>query len=33
MKMHEHDAGHMTKLAATPIIFSTSGLISSKLGM
>ena len=42
MKINEHDAGHMTKMAATPIygknpskiFFSgTGGLISSKLGM
>ena len=41
MKIHEHDAGHMTKMTATPIygknpskIFSgTSGPISTKLGM
>ena len=41
MKIHEHDAGHMTKMAATPLygkntskIFSeTGGPISMKLGM
>ena len=42
MKIHEHDAGHMTKVAATLIygknpskIFSldTGGPISTKLGM
>ena len=42
MKIHEHDAGHMTKMAATPIfgknpskiVFSgTCGPISTKLGM
>ena len=42
MKIHEHDAGHMTKMAATPlygkntskIFFSeTGGPISTKLGM
>ena len=42
MKINEHDAGHMTKMAATPtygknpskIIFSgTGGPISTKLGM
>ena len=41
MKIHEHDAGHMTKMATMPIygknpskIFSgTGGLISMKLGM
>ena len=41
MKIHEHDAGHMTKMAATPIygknpskIFSwTDCQISTKLGM
>ena len=42
MKIYEHDAGHMTKMAATPlyvkntskIFFSETGkLISTKLGM
>ena len=41
MKINEHDAGHMTKMAATPIygkntskIFSgIGGPISTKLGM
>ena len=42
MKIHEHDAGHITKMAATPkygknpskIFFSrTIGPISTKLGM
>ena len=42
MNIHEHDAGHMTKMAATPvygkhpsnIFFSgTVGPISTKLGM
>ena len=42
MMIYEHDAGHMTKMAAMPIygknpskiFFSgTSGLISMKLGM
>ena len=42
MKIHEHDAGHMTKIATTPIygknlskifFFGTGGLISTKLGM
>ena len=42
MKINEHDAGHMTKMAAKPIydknpsrvVFSwTGGLISTKLGM
>ena len=42
MKINEHDAGHMTKMAATPIygknisqiFFSgTGGPISTKLGM
>ena len=42
MKINEHDAGHMTKMAATPIydkntskvFFSgTNGPISMKLGM
>ena len=42
MKIHEHDAGHMTKMATTPIygknplkiFFSgTGGLISMKLGL
>ena len=41
MKIYEHDAGHMTKMAATPIYgknpsktFSrTGGLISTKLGL
>ena len=41
MEINEHDAGHMTKMAATPVygkipskIFSgTGGPISTKLGM
>ena len=42
MKINEHDAGHMTKMAATPVydknpskfFFSgSSGPISTKLGM
>ena len=40
MKINEHDAGHMTKMAATPIygknpskISGTGGPISTKLGM
>ena len=42
MKIDEHDAGHMTKMATTPIygknpskiFFSgTGGLFSTKLGM
>ena len=40
MKINEHDAGHMTKMAATPIygkipskIFFSLEPISTKLGM
>ena len=42
MKIYQHDAGHMTKMAATPIygknpskifFLGTGGPISTKLGM